>query len=414
MNTRLSLALGLCAMIVPMTASAQDVALYEMPDANHPLLIASDDGLLFLHADGKVGRAYAWKALKGADGLIVTDMDKNGGPEVLGAGKPTFMLGSNADPTWFLDKGCAHVLVADIVGDTKLDLACVNGKEIKVYTHDLQFAWGATLSRPLNTCRAADINGDLKADIECSLKGSKGIARLDATGKVIEAEGKEGQIPEDAPAGYTPWATAGVKMEGGSASIDLDGDGKEDSVQHDAGKLMLSTSGPVVAVDLKEAPLALYARDLGADKVMDLVAVTKKEVLIISVDGKHIERMPLAAKRYKRKPIAELRSIHANGFADNAAASESVKQVQGPLSACYASEAKKGSFTGSGQLILTVRSGAAGKVSGVDKLHSEIADAKVVKCAMDALKKLKPPAPAAEGAEGTINVTMTFTFRDQL
>lgn len=412
MNKRFIAALGLCALLAPVTASAQDVALYELPDANHPLLITSGDGLVFLHADGKPGRAYAWKALKGSAGLIITDMDKTGGPEIVGAGKPTFMLSSGADPAWFLEKGCAHVTIADMVGDNKLDIACINGKDVKVYTHDLQFAWGATLARALDTCRAGDINGDLKADLECKNKGAKTLSIIDATGKIIDPEAKAGQIAEDAGEGFERASTAGVRVEGSSAMIDVDGDGKEDNVQHDAGKLLVSTAGPVVAVDLKDAPQVLYVRDFGGDKVMELVVVTKKEILVISADGKRIERSPLAASRYKRKPIAELRAIYGNGFADNNAAAEAVRAVQAPLSACYASQAKQGSFTGSGQLILAVRA-TGGKVVGVDKVHSEIADAKVVKCAMDTLKKLKAPASAAEGAEGTINVTMTFSFRDQ-
>jgi hypothetical protein len=413
MHKRLVPALAIAALLAdPLFAQAQDIALYELPDPQHPLLITTEGGLVFMHADGKPGRAYAWKALKGKDGLFVTNMDRTGGPEVVGAGKPTFMIHTSADPAWFLDKGCAAVTVADIVGDNKLDLACIQGKEVKVYTHDLQFAWSATLNRALDSCLAGDLNGDLKADLECKLKGSKNIAKLDATGKIIDPEAKQGQLSTDSPATFEPAAQAGVRMEGGSASIDLDGDGNPDNVQHDGGKLLLSTAGPVVAVDLKDAPQVLYVRDFGADKIMDLVTVTKKEILLISTDGKKIERFPLAAARYKRKPLAELRTIYANGFADNNAAQEAIRAVQAPLSACYASQAKQGSFTGSGQLILTLRATDA-KVTSVEKVHSEIADGKVVTCAINALKKVKPPASATEGAEATVNVTMTFTFRDQ-
>jgi hypothetical protein len=390
---------------------AQDVRLYDWPDAEHPLLIESADGLLFLHADGRPGRAYAWRGNSGKNNprVIVTDMDRNGGPEVIGAGKPTFMLGTNADPVWFNDKGCAHVAIADVVADTKLDVVCVNGRDVKVYTHDNQFAWGITLPRAVDTCRVGDLNGDAKADLECQYKGGKTMARLDASGKPIDLDAKEYQIPEDATP-YSAWPTTGTTMSGAQASVTLRG--AEASVQHDGGKLLISTSGPVIAIDSKDAPQLIHVVKLGPEKQEHVVAITKKELIVISADGKRVERSPLAASRYKRKPLAELRTIYANGFADSAAAQESVRALQAPLSACYASQAKQGSFTGSGQLILTVRVSADGKIAGVDRVHSEIADARVVKCAMDTLKKVKPPA-TVEGRDATMNITMTFTFRDQ-
>ena len=53
----------------------------------------------------------------------------------------------------------------------------------------------------------------------------------------------------------------------------------------------------------------------------------------------------------------------------------------------------------------------AGKIKQVSKLHSDIPDKKVVACVKKALGKTKPPK-AAEGAEGSINITLAFSFRD--
>ena len=51
----------------------------------------------------------------------------------------TFVIGGDAAPRWFDKKGCKQGVLADIVADSKLDIACHDGKELKVLTFDNQF-----------------------------------------------------------------------------------------------------------------------------------------------------------------------------------------------------------------------------------------------------------------------------------
>ena len=102
----------------------------------------------------------------------------------------------------------------------------------------------------------------------------------------------------------------------------------------------------------------------------------------------------------------------ANNFTDNEAAQKTIKAMEADLAKCYASTVKKSEFAGSGQLLLELKADKDGKVTKINKLHSEIAGKSVVSCAEKTLKKAKLPA-SAEDNTGTVNVTMYFTFRDQ-
>ena len=165
-------------------------------------------------------------------------------------------------------------------------------------------------------------------------------------------------------------------------------------------------------IEIGKKPLATLVKDLDGDGNMEIVVLTEKEVLVLSPDGKRKDRFSIDAKKYKRAPVADLQSVYANNFTDNEAAQKTIKAMEADLAKCYASTVKKSEFAGSGQLLLELKADKDGKVTKINKLHSEIAGKSVVSCAEKTLKKAKLPA-SAEDNTGTVNVTMYFTFRDQ-
>lgn len=347
-------------------ASAQTV--YDLPSKDAPVLIHDASGIVFLGKDASVFRVYSWNAAKGAEtfSLLLTDMNKQGGPEIIGAGKPTFVLNQNADPIWFLDKGCDQVVVADIASDPTLDLLCMSGNEMSIYTHDGQLIWRAKLTTRLEACKAADINGDLKADIECKIKGSKKITRFDgATGQVLAAGTDASEVEETV---YNRFAAVEGTEEGVLLKKDLTGDGTEETI-----------------------------------------TVSKKEITVSTAEG--VKKFDVNAKKYKRTPVAELKSVMANGFESSEAGQQAVRDLNDKLSACYTSQVRKNQFAGQGEVLMEVKVDAKGKVSNAGLLHSGLADASVSKCALDVLKKGK--YPAATGESANINVRLFFTFVDK-
>ncbi|QDG51863.1 VCBS repeat-containing protein [Persicimonas caeni] len=374
----------LLALGVSASASAES-KVYNWPDSDMPVLVENDSGLIFITNEKRPHRVYTWKARNDgdADNLYLVDLDGDQSYEVVGAGKPTFVLKTNSDPMWQLEKGCDQTIVADFVADDKLDLLCQNSKAMKVYTYDGQFVWELSLGRRIDHCRAGDYNGDLKADLECKYRGMNKWARIDAAGEVLAKELAEPEIAEDA--------------------VDL----SEASPVELSDAVKKAAKGAEIDGEVQ----AGLQKDLDGDGKTETVAVTDKSIFIISADGKTKEKFAASAKKYSRKPFAKLNSVYANNFADNQKAQEVVNGLQDKLSKCYASRVRRNRFTGTGQLILTVNVNEKGKVSAVNKLHSAINDKKVENCAKKVLKR--GDFPKAEGGTGTINVNMKYTFRDE-
>ena len=395
------------------SASAEDPKLYNWPDSTVPAAVVSEKGVIFLHKDGKPYRAYTWRTNKGDDPIAhVTDIDRNGSPDIVGVGTPTFAIGSNGDPIWFIKKGCKIGLVGDMAFDTKLEIMCSDKRRIKVITWDNQEAWEVDLGRSFKSCKLGDTNGDLKADVECNLSKSQ-IARLDGGGELITADAEESMI-QDEP--YEPYEPAGTDDMDSKQTYDFDKNGTADEYLAMEDNLFVVKSKaapkPLSMIELGKKPLATLVKDLDGDGNMEIVVLTDKEVLVLSPDGKRKDRFTLDAKKYKRAPVADLQSVYANHFADNEAAQKSIKELEGDLAKCYASTVKKSEFAGGGQVLLMLKADRDGKIKNINKLHSEIADKSVISCAEKTLKKAKLPA-SVEGNNGTINVTMYFTFRDQ-
>ncbi len=389
MRSSTRICLFTCTLLISMGLAATALGqskVYDWSDDTRPVLVVNDTGLIFLTSEKKPDRVYNWSNKNAGDdfdNVYLVNLDGKGGSEVVGAGKPTFVLHENGDPMWSLDKGCKQTIVADFVADDKLDVLCNGGREMKLYTNDGQFVWSVSLGRTIEHCRAGDYNGDLKADLECKYKGRNQWARIDAEGEVLEEELSEPEISE-----------GGVELDLAAPSDEKDVlDGKE-------------------GIELDGEVQAALTKDLDGDGSSEIVAVTDKTIYVISEDGKDVQKFPASAKKYKRKPFAKLNSVYASNFSDDAKAQKTVEDLQDKLSKCYAGRVKKNQFAGTGQIILKVSVDEKAKTTGVDRVHSEISDKAVENCAKKALKSGTYPA-AKEGATGTINVNMKYTFRDE-
>ncbi len=389
-STRMALicSLILSSMALASTASAKGskAKVYDWPDSEMPVLVTTDSGLIFITNKKRPHRVYSWHEHndgKNSKHVYLVDLDKDGSYEVVGAGKPTFVLHTNSDPWWQLEKGCDQTIVADFVADDKLDVFCNNRKSMKVYTYDGQFVWELSLGRRIDYCRAGDHNGDLKADLECKFHGSSHWARVDSSGQVTAKDLDAPEIPEGAVDldEATPAPTDDA-LKKAVAKVKLDGD--------------------------LEAGLV---KDLDGDGKKETVAVTKKSIYVIAADGKTFKKYPASTHKYKRKPFAKLNSVYANNFKDTDKAQKVVNGLQDKLSKCYASRVRHNQFTGTGQLLLTVNVNDKGKVTRIDMLHSGIHDKKVESCAKKVLKH--GDFPKATGGTGTVNVNMKYTFQDE-
>ncbi|MBA2664323.1 MAG: AgmX/PglI C-terminal domain-containing protein [Bradymonadaceae bacterium] len=399
-------------------ALASEPELYDWPDAEAPLLVRTASGVLFVGKDKKPLRAYSWKANSGArhTPLYLVDLSRNGKPEVLGAGSPTFVLRANSDPAFSLEKGCKQVIVADFVADKKLDVMCLTGKELQIYTDDGQMAWKSTPGKNIDWCRAGDINGDLKADLECKYQGANQYVRIDGnSGQVTVQSTSETEIEDGAIELSHAEPVADKELLEGTKKLDLNGDGsKGENLLIDGKALVIQSSAAGAApvrIETKNEVIAVFAKDITGDKKLELIALTKSDVFVISEGGSEVVSFSNDAKRYKRFPLADLASVYANGFEDDEQAREAVNKIQDNLSQCYKARVQKNPYTGIGRLLIQVNVDGSGKASGTQQMHSDLGDAQVEKCARDILQKAS--YPNASGESATLNVNMTYTYRDK-
>jgi hypothetical protein len=396
------------------SASAQDV--YAWPDKATPVVVHNESGLFFVGKDKTVWRAYTWKQATGkkSDPLQILDLDKDGNLEIVGAGKPTFVLKSNSDPIWFDKNGCDQVLTGDFTADDKGDVVCIRGNKIRMLTHDNQMVWEVSIGKRFDWCRGGDVNGDLKNDVECKLRGKNSYARFDgSSGEVLTPGSDDEQVTDNDEAAIQPMDGDSIA---GKTMHDLNGDGTaEESFLADGKAFAIQSRSAKKAlgrVEMKAEPVAIHAVDLDGDKKLEVVAVSDKEIVITDATGKDPKSFSASGRSYKRKPVAQLDSVYANGFADDAAAKKAVEDNNDKLDKCYASAVRKNQFAGTGRTLVKIDVDDKGKVKSAQKLHSDLADSGVVKCAVKVLEKAKY-GNAAEGGTGMVNVTITYTFRSE-
>lgn len=392
-------------------AEAQE--LYDWPSKDVPVLVVDDDQVFFIGKDKTVYRTFSWKGARDKDSrsTVLADVNADGDSDLVGAGRPTFVLDNNADPIWFDKKGCDHVAVADVAADEKRDIVCVRGRNVNVFTFDGQLIWQASVGARFDYCQAGDINGDLKADVECKHRGSDKYSRFDGTNGESLAAGVEGsEVTASSTDGPDPVGKSSLE----NASFDLDGDGTtEESVKVDGDAVVIQSRSKKKAIARLETgkPIAVLAKDLDGDKKVELVVLGEKNVFVVSDGGKKIGEFALNSRKYKRVPVAELKSVYANGFEDDAAAAKSVEALNDKLAACYSSQVRRNQFAGQGLVILEVTVNDKAKVENVGLTHTELADKGVVKCATKVLRKGDYPKSKAEKA--VVNVRMFYTFRDE-
>lgn len=411
MRTLTILSTSITLLLSTGAAAAQQI--YDWPDEQARVAIHDGGALYFIGKDKSVWRVYKWKAPSGdKPSAYFTDMDGDKKLDAVGAGTPSFGIDTRTNPVWF-QKGCDELLVGDFAADDKNDFVCVKGTKIEAFTHDNQLIWSISMGKRYDRCVAGDINGDLKWDVECKIRGSKKYSRVDGqTGEMLAADADAAEITDPRPVGIDPVDPAVLT---GKESFDLDGDGTaEETLAVDGNAVAIKSRSKKAAIgriELGAKPVSAIVKDLDGDKKLDVVVASSKDVGIWT-SGAKAKTYPLNASRYERVPVADLQSVYANGFGEqDAAAKKTVEDLQSKLAGCYSAQVKRNQFAGVGRALLEVQVGKGGKVTNVAKHHSSLADKKVIDCAVKTLRGGKFPAPQGDAA--SVNITMEYTFRDQ-
>lgn len=415
---------SLVALAGTTSTAAAETNIYDWKGDDAPALIENETGIFFLGNDKQPRRVYSWDRAEGENtpAVVMPDADDDGSYEVLGAGTPTFMVAGNSDPMWSRSDGCDQVLVADFAADGKLDVFCLNGGQISVYTYDNQRIFQADMGAPIEYCRGGDLNGDLKIDLECKYVRSDKWMRLDVNASnIIVQESEETKIREGGQIDIDEASPVGDGiLSGDQKNYDFNGDGvAEEGLKADGNAVVLQSKSKKKAlarIDVGGEPKAALAKNLDGDGPMEIVVVTDDDIVVIDAKAHEtIGTYSADADDYSRHPVADLTSTYAQKFSDTGKAEKVVKDAKPKLAECYASRARGNLFVRIGRVAMKVNVDKKGEVS-VDRNYSELRDKEVESCAREVLADLEYPEVSGDLGEGetaTINVEVKYTFADQ-
>ncbi len=407
----------------PTQAQAQgDVLELHVVDGGEGKLVvaSSKNGVTFIKGkEMKVFRAFksTRSAMKGdsPDWFVLRDVDSDGTVDVVGAGAPAFVVTGAGAPVFNIPRGCGQFHLADFAADKSQDILCRNGTKIEVVTHDGQKLWEYSVKGlKLGLCNFGDLNGDLKADIECEILGKDAFMRLSGNGNDLgQVESAQLDAAEDDNPGHVE---AMANLLGGQETFDLNGDGTaEESILLDGDAIVVRSKSNPKALgryEIGKATSALIA-DIDDDNALDIVVGGPGKVLIIDSKGALKATLNTDPKNLKRKTDVQVSRINANNLEDDAPATNkaAVEKGLGKLSACYDGNVRKNPFTRVGNAVFALDVDKSGKVSKVERLHNALDDKAVEGCLTKALKSLAFPKALGPGA--VVTITLEFGFVDE-
>lgn len=427
MNKGLGVAVALAAgLLVCSAVSAQPKSavteLHAFDNDNGKMVVAiSGQGVTFV--DGKEGKTFrAFKtnrtAMKGAttDWVVIRDVDSNGKVDIVGAGRPAFIVQSDGAPVYSMTKGCGQFHLADFAADSAHDIACRDGNTIRVLTYNGQKHWEYKVAGlKLGVCNFGDVNGDLKADIECEVLRKGTFVRISGDGTELGREYDSAQL-EPAEDDNPGNAATMANLIKGKETFDLDGDGTaEEWVKQAGSTIVVSSKSNPKGLGKHEFGTAhsVLVDDIDGDGKNEIVVGGEGKVMIIDHEGKLVATLVTDPGKLKRQTDVRIDQVNANALKDSSdeAVKGALEKNKGKFAACYAGNVKKNPFTRVGRGIFSLNVDKKGKVSKVERLHSDLQDKKVDGCLSKALKGTKFSEGTAPDA--SVTVTLEFGFLDR-
>jgi hypothetical protein len=428
LRTLPALAAGLAILGLAATVSAQDDSddgkdLYDWPAKEAPVMVHDAGSVVFIGADREPYRAYSWDAADGdkIKSTFIMNLDNEDGDDVIGVGKPTFALKTNSDPMWNIEAGCDQLIIANFYeADDRLELMCRRGTTISILNDQKEKVWSTNMGVRMDWCRAGDINGDLKADLECKYRGREAYVRIDSSGEFITQESEETKLTDSDVSHPRPDPVDASGLLSGKDTVDLNGDGQRNETLNAKGsKLVFGSTAkkePTATVDLGGKITTALVKNLDGEGTQEIVAIAGDKIVVLSGAGEKLGTYAADAREYRRYPVADLQSVYAQGFTDNAKAQKVVEEAKKKLGACYERRVRGNLFVRIGEVIMKPHVDADGDVTNVEKIHSGIRDKQVERCATNVLEDLDyPKASTEDGNDGkaNVNIVMKFTFADK-
>ena len=387
---------------------------------------AFDGGILLAAADGSVHRVYRYSKLAEGppDHLRVEDVDGDGRAEVIGIGKPTFLLNDNGDPLLDWESGCVGFGVGNLNGRkaSNKELVCLHGSHIEVFTSDAQYVWSADLGKWhfVRELGLADLDDSGLDDVEFEvlLKKKRSIWRFNEDGEEL---GRDLAERTTAVQHVTPEVRqASADLLAGKTAIDFNGDGSaEERVEFNHGMVKLSSGGKGTPIGEFEMPgkevFAAAVGDLDGDGKPELVLGGLGHVLIVGNDAKIVADLVVDPSRIRREPMAKLNGANASGLEeqeDPDAIKRMLDENFRGVAECYDKRLKAYALTHRGKAILKFEVSAKGAIGKYETLYTDVNHPDLMKCIAKVASKWKVPKAVAPDAN--VILDMELGWKDSL
>ncbi|TVR03458.1 MAG: hypothetical protein EA398_04870 [Deltaproteobacteria bacterium] len=371
-------------------------------------------GIAFLDADNALFRAFRHQrtARSGFDQpwIWIEDLDGDRNREFVGAGRPAFVLDHNADPIWGIPGGCEQFFLGDFTQDRGLQILCRNGNRVEIHSHDGQriFVWEGRGYR-LGQCWIDDFSSNRKLDLACE----SGSNHLFFDFRFDGPEEREGGAPDTMARGAAN-LTRTAALARGDRPLDLGG--RQVTLAADGGELRITAAddGAVLARH------TFGGEQLHSAAVVDLghgprlyIGDDRHHVHVFGADGEHLASVNVDPAGLRRDARVQVRRASANRIED--ASRETVEGIfAGALdrfTQCYASRMGEDQTTRVGSMVAQLTIDGGGRVTEVQRRHSDLRSAELDGCIERELRSLRFSS-ATEGT-GIASITLDFDFVDR-
>lgn len=382
------------------TAMADDTQLYDWPAGDAPVLVQNDSGVLLIGPDAKPLRALSWDANDGDldQPVRLVDMTGDNTPNIVGSGNPTFITDATGVPELSLNDGCDQVVVDEFRQFSGLGMVCVDGSDISLYGGDGSRAWSLGAGRNIDFCHTGDLTNNTENDIECKYRGRDQYIRIRPDGDVIDSSAE----------------TQGLEQPGEDLTETMPVDavaGTGDVFSIDGNTITVSVDDEITSVDADADIDAAFVKNFPEAESEFLVALAGHRLHLVSDDGQTVYDYSTDTSDYSRVPHADYYALNVNGFEDNDAVRELVRDIQDDISQCYGDRMRSAPFAGSGRYIVQLFVGEDGSIQQLTPRTNRVNDDQIESCTQDAVRSID--FPGADSGRAIVNLNLVFTFVDE-
>ncbi len=384
---------------------------------------AWDGGLMLVRPTGEVHSVYRYARVPegSPDRVRVEDIDADGRAEVIGIGRPTFLLNDKGNPLLDFEGGCIGFALGDLHGEEagKKELVCLQQSSVDVYTHDAQFLWRADLKRlKLYELGVGDTDDSGWDDVEFRVKKDKFVWRWSEDGEEMGRDFTERATTVQATMADAQQASA--DLIAGKTAVDLNGDGTaEERITVNRAVVAFTSGGkgkPIGELAMPGAQVVSAAvGDLDGDGTSEVVLGGVGHLVIATHDATIKAELKIDPARMKREPVATLSGANAVGLEEQEDTDALKKTLEGhfaSVAACYGKRLQAYPLTHRGKVILKFPVDKKGRVGKHELLYTDIDRPEMLRCIGKAARKWKVPKAVSDGAH--LILDMELGWKDTL